>query len=121
MAKLAPAQVVGAALEAQTDTDISVLAAELLTAFGGPAKLAAAYKQEFDHGKDGGMARQRMLEGVLRAVSQASAQAKDQQRPVENLSEAELQENLLAILTRRGLVSTENAGNGSGPVSARAA
>lgn len=109
-AKLPASEVVEAAIVGQSDTSIATLAAELLDAFGGPAQLAKSYKAEFTHGKEGGMARQRMLEGILRIVSQASAQ--QQEAPIGDMTEADLQAQLLAILERRGLVSTENNGSG---------
>jgi hypothetical protein len=100
-------QVAEIAFQAQTDPSLADLASELLDAFGGCSKLAIAYKKEFDAAPAGGMARQRLLEGAVRVVSQASAQLKDRE-PVDTLSDAELKEHLLAILNSR----TES-GNGT--------
>lgn len=106
MAKKSPpaSQLVDVALAAKSDTSIATLAAELLRAFGGPARLADAYALEFSLSKEGGMARQRMLQGVISAVTQASAQSKGQAGLVDGFSEEELQAELLALLTQRGLV-----------------
>jgi hypothetical protein len=95
MAKKLPAsQIVDVALVAQED---SSLASHL----------------EVGAGKEGGLARQRLLEGVLRTIGQASAQKKDEPSATEMLPDDLLGDELVALLRQRGLVAAEEAAHGS--------
>lgn len=112
MVRPAASIALGTALKGQEDQGLAELARALISTFGGASRLAQHYLVEFEAAKIGGMARQRLLEGVLRIVAQAS-EKKGPALSVENLSEEELEKQLEDILIRRGLVSasTESAGN----------
>ena len=103
-------------MAADGDASLATLADELLRAFGGPSQLARAYHMEFVAGKQGGMARQRLLEGVLRTIGQASAHKKDNASAIEMLPDDLLSDELVTILRQRGLVTTDlETANGSAP------
>lgn len=114
MAKKPASTILDVALTADSDASLATLADELLKAFGGPAQLARAYHAEFVAGKEGGMARQRLLEGVLRTIGQASNQKKEF-AGIEMLPEDALGDELVALLRERGLVGREEEANGSAP------
>ena len=103
MAKRKPTEVLDTLVEGSKGLDVGDLAAELMQAFGGPRKFASLYYDEFQ-ATTGAVSRSKLLEGVLRIVTQASAANKDRAPGTGGLSDQELMGELVGLLKTQNLV-----------------
>jgi hypothetical protein len=104
MAKRKPSEAIKAVVDAGQPLNVGELAESMVGAFGGPKKLAKLFFDEFNREGTASMARTKMLEAVLRIVTQASAQeAKNKVPGEEELSDDELQGEIVRLLTKQGL------------------
>lgn len=94
-----PSEVIGLLNDAERVVDVGDIAKDLLQAFGGSREFANRYKTEFDNAMGGSMARCKMLEGVLRAITQASNRLPE--TDPEKMSDADLERALLDKLAKR--------------------
>lgn len=102
--KRKPSEAINAFLKSGRGINVAELAEELISAFGGSREFARTYHTEFKEGtKPGGIARSKMLDGVLRIITAAGAQNKGQKGDVSVLSDEELSEELCRLLRKQGL------------------
>jgi len=101
-------------LKAGKALKVGDLAEELISAIGGTAEFARLYAEELQDGtKPGSVARARMLDGILRLVTNASAQNKSMARTEDEMEDEELAEiarELLERATPRSPASPEPSG-----------
>src|SRR6187399_1681454 len=76
--KLNPAVALNALLHAPRSVTTGELADHLIAEMGGIKEFARSYVAEVNANKSGGVAKARLLDGVLRLVTNASAQKKGQ-------------------------------------------
>jgi hypothetical protein len=103
--KTDPSKVMEVIEEAGNAINVSEVASELLSAFGGSKTFAASFKQEYDDAKPGSVSRSKMLEAVLRSLQAAAP--KDKPQDLGTVSEQELRQMLLQTLRSAGLVVTD--------------
>jgi hypothetical protein len=88
-------------LKAGKALKVGDLAEELISAIGGTAEFARLYAKELQDGtKPGSVARARMLDGILRLVTNASAQNKSMARTEDEMEDEELAEIARELLGR---------------------
>jgi hypothetical protein len=106
MAKREPTEALGVVLDAGRAINTAELAEELIAAFGGSRKFAHQYHLEFEGCKAGGIARTKMLDGVLRVVTAAGSQNKGKMGAGDptGMSDEELLAELAKLLAGRGII-----------------
>lgn len=80
--------------------NVAELAEELIHAMGGVREFAALYIKELKETKPGGIAKARMLEGVMRIVTSASVQAKGSKKAEDEMSVSELEAVVLGVIQK---------------------
>lgn len=97
-----PSEAVKPLLEAGKAINLGELAEELMGAFGGPKVFATTYHKEFTESRTA-MARSKMLDGVLRIITQATARATGKGDDIASLTDDELSAFVVDLLKQRGL------------------
>lgn len=105
MAKKSPVEVLAPILDSGRGINTAELAEEMIAAFGGARKFSQSYYTEFEGCKVGGIARTKMLDGVLRVVTAAGSQNKGRNMgDPSNMSDEDLMAELGRLLVERGVI-----------------
>lgn len=94
-------QLVESLLKDSKSYNVGDLADQIITELGGINGFAKLYAKEINNTDEGSIARARMLDGIMRLVTNASAQRKDLARDEADLSDEELVAELSRILAQR--------------------
>lgn len=98
-------------LKAGKALKVGDLAEELISAIGGTAAFAKLYADEIKVGtKPGSVSRARMLDGVLRIVTSASAQNKSLGKNEDEMDDQELLQIARELLDRAPIISPNPPG-----------
>ena len=101
---------VDALLSAPTQSvDLTELAQELLTAWGGTRQFARDVYQQYQDTQPGGMQKGQILKTVLAVIEKHASLNKDDVRPEQRMSEDDLKETISSLMADMGLSANEHS------------
>ncbi len=95
---LKPSETLNVLLDEVSGPTVGDLAAELISAMGGTRSFALEYVKELRSSAVKGVAKAKMLEGIMRIVTASSAQNKGNERDESAMSDDELREEAMRLL-----------------------
>ncbi len=104
--KHAPSEVVDILRQGSGKVTVTELAEVLMAEVGGPREFARKYAAELDAAPAGGMARTKMLDGIMRVVSQATAKNPDDN--LDDMTEEQLEAEINRLMSEAADAAAAN-------------